>query len=406
MYTRDKQFYDIVAKGLASMGYVSDKQGSALSKYINDMFAEKYNAERTFSQMGFPLNPNIPINPTYEQIEATIRPYTMATYVDIDSDGATKSTDGLSLKMGGLPTFKHEVVMSRKILREKMMLANAIGDTTPEIEDTIMELLFNGIDDLIGGNYNTIAYQRHQVVSNKGKLVINATNNPLGIATEIDFGVPSKNIKKSNWYSKDSEHGTITQESTVGTTIDPIKIMRDVRRDSQQKDFAPSGHWEVSKTTWDDLLTLPYFRNLYVTYARPDITDETNRKAFGSLIDDATLKAFIEARIGAPITVIDAVSAVEKYNASTKKMEYTNLQSFNEGIMVYVPDGAIGDVQCGKPVYMETPGARTALYDGGRTLIRQLFEDETMTQVIKSEVTGLVVPNKVRWMYYLEIKKG
>ena len=47
---------------------------------------------------------------------------------------------------------------------------------------------------------------------------------------------------------------------------------------------------------------------------------------------------------------------------------------------------------------------RTALYDGGRTLIRQVFNDETMTQVIKSEVTGLVVPNKVRWFYYLNIK--
>lgn len=404
MYTRDRQFYDIVAKGLASMGYVSDAQGSALTKYINDMFAEKYNAEATFSQLGFPLNPNIPINPTYEQIEATIRPYTMATYVDIDSDGATKSTDGLSLKMGGLPTFKHEVVMSRKILREKMMLANAIGNTTAEIEETIMELLFNGLDDLLGGNYNTIAYQRHQVVSNKGRLVINATNNPLGITTEIDFEVPSKNIKTSTWYKKDDSSGEVTQESAVGTSIDPIKVMRDVRRDSQQKDFAPSGHWEVSKTTWDDLLTMPYFRNLYVTYARPDITDAANKQAFGSLIDDATLKAFIEARIGAPITVIDAIASVEKFNTTTKKMEYINLQSFNEGVMVYMPDGAIGDIQCGKPIYMETPGARTALYDGGRTLIRQLFEDETMTQVIKSEVTGLVVPNKVRWMYYLDIK--
>lgn len=403
MYTRDKQFYDIVAKGLASMGYVSDKQGSALTKYINDMFAEKYNADRTFSQMGFPLNPNIPINPTYEQIEATIRPYTMATYVDIDSDGATKSTDGLSLKMGGLPTFKHEVVMSRKILREKMMLANAIGDTTPEIEDTIMELLFNGIDDLIGGNYNTIAHQRHQIVSNKGKLVINATNNPLGITTEIDFGVPSKNIQKSHWYSKDSSHGTVTQKFDTNA-IDPIKVMRDVKRNSEQKDFAPAGHWEVSKTTWDDLMMLQYFRNLYVTYTRPDVTDDANKKALGSLIDDETLKAFIEARVGAPIVVIDAISVVEKFNKTTKKMEYVNLQSFNEGVMVYIPNGAIGDVQCGKPIYMETPGARTALYDGGRTLIRQLFDDETMTQVIKSEVTGLVVPNKVRWMYYLEIK--
>ena len=126
MMTRDKQFYDIVAKGLASMGYVDKNGVSALQYYIQDMFANKYNAERTFANLGFPLNPNIPINPTYEQIEATIRPYTMATYVDIDSDGATKSTDGMSLKMGGLPTFKHEVTLSRKILREKMMLANAI----------------------------------------------------------------------------------------------------------------------------------------------------------------------------------------------------------------------------------------------------------------------------------------
>lgn len=403
MMTRDKQFYDIVAKGLASMGYVDKNGVSALQYYIQDMFANKYNAERMFANLGFPLNPNIPINPTYEQIEATIRPYTMATYVDIDSDGATKSTDGMSLKMGGLPTFKHEVTLSRKILREKMMLANAIGSTTPEIETTIMELLFNGLDDLLGGNYNTIAYQRHQVVSKKGVLTIGANNNPLGIPLEIDFEVPNKNKKVSKWYTKNSE-GVITQDSKVGVSVDPIKIMRDTKRDSQQKDFAPQGHWEVSKTTWDDMLLMPYFRNMYVMYARPDITDANNRTAFGALVDDETIKSFIEARIGAPITVIDAISAVEKFNTTTKKVEYTNLQSFEEGVLVYVPDGAIGDVQCGKPIYMETPGARTALYDGGRTLIRQLFNDETMTQVIKSEVTGLCVPNKVRWMYYIDIK--
>lgn len=403
MMTRDKQFYDIVAKGLASMGYVDKNGVSALQYYIQDMFANKYNAERTFANLGFPLNPNIPINPTYEQIEASIRPYTMATYVDIDSDGATKSTDGMSLKMGGLPTFKHEVTLSRKILREKMMLANAIGSTTPEIETTIMELLFNGIDDLLGGNYNTIAYQRHQVVSKKGVLTVGANNNPLGIPLEIDFEVPSKNKKVSKWYTKSSE-GVITQDSKVGVSVDPIKIMRDTKRDSQQKDFAPQGHWEVSKTTWDDMLLMPYFRNMYVMYARPDITDANNRTAFGALVDDETIKSFIEARIGAPITVIDAISAVEKFNTTTKKVEYTNLQSFEEGVLVYVPDGAIGDVQCGKPIYMQTPGARTALYDGGRTLIRQLFNDETMTQVIKSEVTGLCVPNKVRWMYYIDIK--
>lgn len=401
MLTRDKQFYDIVARGLASMGYTGEKP---LQSFINDMFAEKYNADATFAQMGFPLNPNIPINPTYEQIEATIRPYTMATYVDIDSDGATKSTDGMSLKMGGLPTFKHEITLSRKILREKMMLMDAIGSTTPEIEDTVMDLLFTGIDDLLGGNYNTFLYQRHQIVSNKGKLIINGKNNPLGIPVEINFGVPAKNIMDSVWYTKASD-GTVTQESNVGSEKnDPIKKMRKVKRDSQEIDFAPTGHWECSRATYEDLITLPYFRQMYTVATRPDITDKDMQLSYANLQEDDVIKAFIEARIGATITVVDSISAVERFNKETKKIEYTNLQSFEEGVLVYVPDGAIGDTQCGKPIYMETPGARTALFDGGRTLIRQIFNDDTMTQVVKSEVTGLVVPNKVRWMYYLNIK--
>ena len=400
MYARDKQFYDIVAKGLASMGY---EGANAFGAYIQDMFAQKYNAESTFAAAGFPLNPNIPINPTFEQIEATIRPYTMAGYVDIDSDGPTKSTDGMALKYGGIPTFKHEVVLSRKILREKMMLADAIGGSNAEIEDTVMELLFNGLDDLLGGNYNTMLYQRHQIVSNFGKLVINANNNPLGVPVEIDFGVPSKNKKTSVWYSKADTAVTEAAGVTNGT-IDPIKVMREVKLNAARKDFAPAGHWECSQTTYEDLIALPYFRKMYVMANRPDITDTKNIAAFGALIPDDTIKAFIEKLIGARIDVIDSLAVVEKFNATSKKMEYTNLESFNEGVLVYVPDGAIGDVQCGKPIFMETPGARTALYDGGRTLIRQIFNDETMTQVVKSEVTGLCVPNKVRWMYYLTVK--
>ena len=46
MYARDKQFYDIVAKGLASMGYEGN---NAFGAYIQDMFAQKYNAEQTFA---------------------------------------------------------------------------------------------------------------------------------------------------------------------------------------------------------------------------------------------------------------------------------------------------------------------------------------------------------------------
>ena len=399
MITRTKEFYDIVGKGLASMGYT----GNAFEAWINDMFADKYNAEETFAQMGFPLNPNIPINPTYEQIEATIRPYTMAAYVDIDSDGPTKSTDGLALKLGNLPTFKHEVTLSRKTIREKMLLADAIGSTTPEIENAVMDLLFYSLDDLLGGNYNTFLYQRHQIVSNYGKLVIDGKNNPLGIPLLVDFGVDKKNIKTSKWYSKSGDKVTQDSNVTNGMT-DPIKVMKDIRRNATDNDFAPAGHWECDRVTFDDLLALPYFRKMYVMYTRPDITDEGNITAYAGMVDDDTIKRFIETRIGAEIRVIDSVSSVESFDEETKKMKYTNLRSFNEGVLVYVPNENLGDVQCGRPVYMETPGARAALYDGGRTLIRQVFNDETMTQVVKSEVTGLVVPNKVRWFYYLNIK--
>ena len=71
--------------------------------------------------------------------------------------------------------------------------------------------------------------------------------------------------------------------------------------------------------------------------------------------------------------------------------------------MVYIPECAIGDGQFGKPFFVRTPGSRASLYDGGRTLIRQIFNDETMHQVIKSQTQGLCVPDKTRWFYYLKI---
>lgn len=400
MFTRDAQFYDLIGKGLVSLGYTG--QG-ALQGFVDDFFAEKYNAESTFAELGFPLNPNLPINPTYEQIEATIRPYTMAGYVDIDSDGPSKSVDGLSLKQGGLPTFKHEVTIDRKIMREKLMLAEAIGRTTSEIDNVMVKLLFKGVDDLLGGNYNTMKYQRHQIVSNYGKLVIDAKNNPYGLPLELDFGVSESHKTTSKWYAKDGS-GNVTQDAAVTKgTVDPIKVLRDIKRAAEENDGMPSSHWEISKTTYDDIMSLPYFRQMYVLSANPMITDKTQQIAYGNTISDDVIFDYLQRRVGR-IDVIDAVASVEKIDATTHATKYETLKSFNEGVFVLVPDGEIGDVQCGRPVYMETPGSRTALYDGGRTLIRQVFNDENMIQTIKSEVTALCVPNKTRWFYYVTVK--
>jgi len=388
MLQRDRNFYDLVGKGLASLGFTGN---DAFNLWVEDTFAEKYNAEEIYSQMGFPMNPNIPISPTYSQIEAAFDIYSMATYVDIDSDGATKSTEGLELKQGGLPTFKHEIPISRKIMREMMVLAERMGGVDGQIEETVMKLLFNSVDKLLGGNYNTMRYQRHQIVSNEGKLVIDATNNPLGTSLTIDFGVPKKNIFTDKWYTVNAD-GTVTEEAG----IDPIKKMRDIKKNAENKDFAPEGHWEVSKSTWDILVDLPYFRKQWALSVNPD-ADVSNLLAYGNLQDDDTIKKFIEKRVGAPIVVVDAIAEVEK------KGERVTLKSFNDGVLVYVPNKDLGDVQFGRPIFSVSSASRAALYDGGRTLLLQHFNDETMTQVIKSEVTGLVVPNKTRWFYYLHV---
>lgn len=389
MIQRDKNFYDLVGRGLADMGF----QGSdAFNLWVESVFADKYNAEAIYSQMGFPVNPDIPINPTYSQIEAAFNVYSMATYVDIDSDGATKSTDGLELKQGGLPTFKHEIPVSRKIMREQMALAERMGNVDSQMTETVMDLLFNSVDKLLGGNYNTMKYQRHQIISNEGKLVIDSTNNPLGVPLTLDFGVAAKNKITDKWYSVDSSTGAVTEKND----IDPIKKLKDIKKSAENKDYAPAGHWEVSKATWDIIVDLPYFRKMWAQDARPDIA-VANQLAYGNIQADDAIKAFIEKRIGAPIVVIDDVAEVEK------KGGRVTLKSFNDDVMVYVPNEDLGDVQFGKPIFSISSASRAALYDGGRTLLLQHFNDETMTQVIKSEVTGLVVPNKTRWFYYLKI---
>lgn len=397
---RDAQYYDFIAQGLAGMGYVEGGRAS-LEMYLNDMFAEKWNAEATYANMGFPLDPDIKLHPTYEQIEATIRPYTMAAYVDYDSDGPSKSVDGIMLKSGEIPIFKHEVYLDRKKVKEKMAITDMLGGMSNDIVDAIMALFFTAVDDLIGGNFNTVQFQRHQIVGNEGKLVINSENNPYGLPLEIDFGVPSKNKKTSVWYTKAAD-GTVSQSQNIGTTVKPIDVARKIVEDAEDNDFMAEGHWECSKKTKKDLLAMPYFREMYAQAVRPDITDSTTRVAWSNTIEEDIIWQYIQNRIGR-VEVIDAIGSVEFINPKTRKAAYRNIQAFKEGVLVYVPNGEIGSVQSGKPVWIDSGNTRSALFDGGRTLIREIRDGEHMTIKTKSESQTLCVPKSTRWFYYLTV---
>ena len=397
---RDAQFYDFIGAGLASLGYVENGVAS-LDLYLQDMLAEKWNAERTYAQMGFPLDPDIKLHPTYEQIEATIRPYTMAAYVDYDSDGPTKSTDGIMLKSGELPIFKHEVYLDRKKIRDKMMLIDELGGMRQDIIDAVMDLFFVSTDTLIGGNFNTVRFQRHQIVGNGGKLIINSENNPYGLPLVIDFQVPAKNFTKSVWFTKKAD-GTIVQNTEVGKSINPINVAQKIMNDAEEVDFMPAGHWECSKKTKKDLLAMEYWRTLFAVAMRPDIVRDTLRLAWSYTQDDDLIWAYIQSKLGR-IEVIDSVGSVEFVNPKTKKTAYHNIQAFPEGVLAFVPDGNIGSVQAGKHVWIDSGNTRSALFDGGRTLIREILDGEHMTIKTKSEAQVLCVPNATRWFYYLTV---
>lgn len=408
MISNNDKYYDFLAQGLAAMGYVDTHGNVNLSAWLNDFFKDKYNAEKTFTNMGFPLNPNIAVNPTYAQIEAKVRPYTMAARVDIDSDGPSKSLDSLAVKVGEIPVWKHEVYLDRKIQREKMQMAQIItqagGNVPQEITDTMMELFFNSVDSLLGGNYNTMRFLRNQVVSNKCMVSIDTQNNPFGLPITIDFGVPTQNITESKWYSKSKSTSTVKQETKVTNgTINPLRVAKDIKVNAIRRDHAPvEMHWECSYETMLDMLELPVFRELYVIAHRPDITDAANRTAFGGTISDDVIWEYIQSCIG-KIVVIDDLASVETIDTATHKPKVYDVESFKNGVLVLVPDGELGDTQFGRPFVIDTPGARNVFYDGGRTLLRTIFQDENMNYKVKSEFQGLPVPSKTRWMYYLDI---
>lgn len=410
MIAQKKEFYDLLGQGLAGLGFEDNSEESALSQYIDTYFADKYNADATMATAGFPLNPNVKLSEFYEQIESSVRQYTIASHVDIDSDGPVKGHGEVTLGAGTIPTWKHKTVTGRKDIKDELRLANRLGGADAQIIDSFMTLFFDSQDKLIGGNHNTMLYLRNMIVST-GKVNIDANNNPAGIPLLIDFckDYRTKHTTTSKWYTK-SEDGTITQDAAVGASgasgIDPIALMRRIRTNAQQgTDHLPKAcHWECDFLTWEAILAMPYFRQYYTIATRPDISDATNQLIYGRTIDDDVFKGWFEKLIGSKIVVIDNIASIEKINETTHKTEFIDLRGFEEGAFALVPDGDLGDSQFASPFAIGSSASRVAYFDGGRTMIRTIFDDKHMTYTNNSEFTGLPIPNKTRWQYFLKIK--
>lgn len=389
MIVRDANFYDLVARGL---------DGATYQEFVDTVFSDKYNAPQT---QGFRWDDNIQVDFEYKQLQTELGIYAMATYVDLDSPAPYRSTQGFIVETGSVPRFKSGYALNEKMIREQMILLDDFnGKMTDRMQSALKRELFNSTDQLIGGNYNTLTYQRHQAVST-GQFSILDANNPQGIKNiSFDFKIPDKNKRtltgQNCWWTDDAM-------SVEGTTSNPINDL--IERVKYAKDhFIPAGHFEVDKNLWDAFCQHSKVLTSVGYLYSPLVTTDAAALQVGSNLTEDELKARIEKRIQKPIVVIDSISAVERYNKNTRKVEKEQIRSFDGSNFVLVPDGELGTIKAVRPIVVDDPAARIAFYDGGRTVLMQTFDAKRKIQYIESELTALTVPNKAQYMLYLTVK--
>ena len=385
MVQRDANYYDLIGRALGGMTYQS----------FVDSFNEIYNVPQTD---GFAWD-EIQMDFTYHQFEAEMTMYTMASYVDLDSDAPLRAMQGVKVSSGDIPRMKHGFAINEKIIREQMMLASK-GAFDRAGEEAMMRLLFKSTDSLIGGNHNRLSRQRHQAVST-GKLILDDTNNPDGIKNlTLDFKIPSGNITTkaltARWW-------TDAAYTTEGAASDPLADMVDLIDDAQNG-HAPSGHLEMSKVLWRRLKGHSKFLTALGYVYNPESATDAAALLYGKRMTNDDLLNTLVRKLGYPVVIVDHQGLVEKYNKDTKKVDPVTLDSFDPDSVVYVPDGEIGTIKAVQPLIVPDPAARIAYFDEGRTALIQTFDASKNIQYIKTELTALCVPNKVKYMFYLKIK--
>ena len=386
MVQRDANYYDLVGRALGGLTYQS----------FVDSFNEIYNVPQTD---GFVWDDEIQMDFTYHQLEAELGIYTMASYVDLDSDAPLRAVQGAEIATGKIPRMKHGFVLNEKIIREQMIFASK-GAFDSASETALMKLLFNSTDKLIGGNYNRLSMQRHQAVST-GKLTINSTNNAGGLSSLVlDFSIPTANVTtktiNNRWW-------TDTAYTTQGSTSDPLADMVALV-EAAEDGHAPAGHLEIAKTLWRRLKGHTVFLTSMGYVYNPEAATDAIALTYGKRLTNDELLNLLERKLGIPVTIVDHKGVVEVFNKTTKLIDFNEVDSFDADTVVYVPNGEIGTIKSVQPIVIPDPAARVAYFDEGRTTLTQTFDAKKKIQYIESELTALCVPNKRKYMFYLKIK--
>lgn len=385
MTPRPTDYYDLLKYGFSDETY---------QEFVDTYLAHLQNRRKTD---GFEWDSEIQIDFTYHQIQAELGLHTMPTYVDVDSPGVYKHTEGFQLSSGTIPRAKHGFSINEKIIREEMIFAQRCGRFSTNMAQKMRDIVYDNTAKLIGGNYNGLTYQRDQMVST-GSFILTAENNPAGIKN-ITF---SARIPDGNRIVlTDTKRWFTDEKNTEGKDCDPIRDLKKQVRDLKDKSVAKM-HFEVDEVTFRRCLEHSKIRQAVALNIYP-LADAANVAPLAAILDETVLKAKLEAIIGCPIKVVDNIVAAEKWDKEQGKVVKEQMRSFAGNVWVLVPDGSLGTIKAVEPLCVPDPAARLAWYDGGRTILKQWYDTRTNTQYIESELTALVVPDKPQYMMYLTV---
>lgn len=385
MDTYNIQFYDLLSRALGP--------GESIQSFLDNTMALKYNA---LQLDGFAFEPFMQVDFTFEQVFAEVGLNATAQYYDLDSPALPDGTPGFKSFTGKIPRMKKVEYFNEDKLRKMRLIEDRRSATPSQIADIAYQQLFITVDNLIGGHTAALTYQRHQAVS-AGKFAITDTNNPKGIKNVvIDYHVPAANKTtlpngQTQWWTS-STH-TAGNEGSAADPVGDLSAMVKVARNAGVR-----GHFEVNIDYLKECLYHSAVLSVIGISMLP-ASDSTAQAAYARIQPYETLKARLEALIGAPIKAIDSLVSIESIDKTNKAFVRSNVDAFNKNVWVFVPDGEIGVVKTVEPIAIE--GGRYGSFYGGKLLLTVGVDYVKKCQSYNTEMTSLVIPTVPQYFWYL-----
>ena len=383
MNTYPVQFYDLLSRALGG------NDGRKLQGFLDNVVALKYNE---LNIPGFKFAEEMQLDFTYEQLQKTAGINVMANYYDLDSPAIPNGSEGFVVATGRIPRMKMVEYYNEDKYRKLLIAEQRFGAGNNRVVTGAVKALFNTTDTLIGGHTNSLTYQRHQVVST-GKFTLNSTNNPNGVmGLTFSAHVPSAN---TTTLSGTKKWWTDATYATEGSAADPIADMIAMVENAQDKGI--EGHFEINKTYLTKILG--HSKVVAAIGANLFPMADNASAAAAYLSRDKKIEVLAEI-VGAPIVAIDAKVATEVWNKTNKALERKTIDAFEANVVVFVPNGEIGEILTVEPIAID--GGTYATFYGGRLLLTVDVDAKYKCQSFNTEMTSLVVANRAHEMFYLK----